>query len=73
MKVGDMVMFISKNDNGPTGVIIDSTSMDSDFHARVRVMWSGDKLPIQARATSVSGVRVTTWLHPKNFKIISRA
>ena len=73
MKVGDMVMFVSNNNNGPIGVVVDSTSMESDFHSRIRVMWSGEEIPIQASAVSVSGNRVTTWVHPKNFKIISRA
>jgi|10_taG_2_1085330.scaffolds.fasta_scaffold04637_12 hypothetical protein len=71
MKVGDMVMLVSHSSTGPLGVVVESTSMESDFHARVRVMWSGEDLPIQAKSASISGNRVTTWMHPRNFKVVS--
>jgi len=52
------------------GIVVDERSSDSKFHHRIRVMWCEEKLPIQAKACSVDGARVTTWLRPQDFVVL---
>ncbi len=68
MKVGDLVRYRGwKNNQGPIGLIIEEASPDSKFHHRIRVMWLGEPLPVQAKVLSVDGKRITSWVSPKHF------
>ena len=73
MKIGDLVQYRGwkPDDEGPLGIVVDQRSADSDFHHRIRVMWVGEKLPIQAEVLSVRGARVTRWCQPGNFVVVS--
>ena len=83
MNVGDMVRYRGWFQNSdtarhfsgadPVGLVIEQVSEDDDFHHRIRVMWIGEKLPVQARALSTNGKRVTTWVHPKHFEVINES
>ncbi len=76
MKVGDLVRYRGwlvarePRDGGPVAIVTDQRSSDSDFHHRIRVMWLGEEIPIQAQAVSVEGARVSSWVHPKHFEVI---
>lgn len=75
MKVGDLVRYRgwegALSGPAPVGIVIEVNGDDSNyFHSRVRVMWSGTELPIQAKVLSVNCSRVTRWVHPKHFEII---
>jgi hypothetical protein len=74
MKVGDLVRYtIPKNiEDQPVGIVVNSKSDNSKYHHRIRVMWSGDTLPIQATVLSVGGGRITSWVKPKDFEVVSR-
>ena len=72
MKVGDLVVYRGWNTiNMPIGIVIDQKWSDSSFHHRIRVMWLGHELPIQAKVLSTSNKRITTWIHPKSFEVIN--
>jgi len=76
MKVGDMVKYKgwSKQQGGcPLALVVEVRAADSEYHKRVRVMWTGEEVPIQARALSVSGDRLTWWVSPKHFEIVSES
>ena len=76
MKVGDLVKYRgwSKTPNSsiPIGIVVAARG-DQLYHKRIRVMWMGEKIPIQADVLSVGSKskRVTTWVHPKHFKVIN--
>ena len=73
MKVGDLVQYRGWQKNPKSialGLVIEVRSEDSDFHKRIRVMWVGEEIPIQARVLSTSGKRITTWISPKHFEKI---
>tara|TARA_Y100000593_G_C4130808_1_gene247259 strand:+ start:46 stop:330 length:285 start_codon:yes stop_codon:yes gene_type:complete len=73
MKVGDMVRYrgwSKTTRNEPLALVVDQRNPDSSFHHRIRVMWVGDEVPIQASALSTEGKRVTTWVNPKYFELI---
>ena len=54
------------------GIVIAESFATLKQHHRIRVMWLGD-LPIQAKALATSkNKRVTTWVNPKYFFVISR-
>ena len=72
MKIGDLVQYRGWKDAGPLALVVEQVSPDSDYHHRIRVAWVGDKIPIQASALSTNGNRITTWVNPKHFKIISK-
>jgi len=36
-------------------------------------MWMGETIPIQASVLSISGDRITTWVSPKHFEVISES
>ena len=76
MKVGDMVRYRgwtkTKGDT-PMGLVVNVQSSDSDYHKRIRVMWLGESVPIQASVLSTSSSRITTWVHPKYFEVISES
>ena len=68
MKIGDLVRYNGwKNTQGPLGLVVEEASSDSNFHHRIRVMWLGDPLPVQAKVLSTDGKRITSWVSPKHF------
>ena len=74
MKKGDLLEFSIKSigsSRAPMALLIDQRSPESDYHHRIRVLWLGDKLPLQAGVTSVSGERLSTWISPKLFIVAS--
>tara|TARA_Y100000593_G_C4159678_1_gene261363 strand:- start:121 stop:378 length:258 start_codon:yes stop_codon:yes gene_type:complete len=83
MKVGDLVKYrpSGKKPFGKAalGIIVEVSSWNNyniekigtDAHARIRVMWIGEKLPLQAKALSVNGERITTWCRPTSFVVVS--
>ena len=72
MNTGDLVRYRGWkiSDENPVAIVIDAKFSDSEFHKRIRVMWIGKKVPIQASVISVNGSRISTWVHPKNFILI---
>ncbi len=73
MKVGDLVQYKGwqkSPDSKVLALVVQVRSADSDFHKRIRVMWVGEEVPIQARVLSTSGKRITTWISPKHFEKI---
>jgi hypothetical protein len=72
MKVGDLVRYCgwSKSNNNPMAIVIESRSGFTELHSRIKVMWVGDELPVQAQVLSVTGKRVSAWVHPKHFEVI---
>jgi hypothetical protein len=71
LKIGDLVRYKNHGSLQPLGLIVEQVSPNSEFHHRIRVAWVGEKLPIQASVFSTSGSRITTWIDPKNFKVVS--
>lgn len=67
----DVIKYMSKKD--PIGLVVEQRSPDDDFHHRIRVMWIGEEIPIQASALSTSGNRITTWVKPKCFEVIGES
>tara|TARA_B100000700_G_C14778569_1_gene730203 strand:+ start:472 stop:684 length:213 start_codon:yes stop_codon:yes gene_type:complete len=67
---GKIVEYRGWKKEGPKALVIDSIHEDSDYHHRIRVMWLGDKIPIQAQALSVRKSKISTWVNPKNFIIV---
>ena len=72
-KVGDLVRYKGWRESGPLAVVIDESGGSSDFHKRIRVMWLGEEVPVQAKALSTRGEKITTWVHPKNFEVLGEA
>ncbi len=73
MKVGDLVRYRGWSSPGPIAVVIDTSGGESQYHKRIRVMWAGDEVPIQAKVISVSGDRISSWVHPKHFEIFAQS
>jgi hypothetical protein len=76
VKTGDLVRYKGWGNlinQGPMGVVVDQTCSDIDFHHRIRVLWVDNPPPIQAQALSITGERITTWVSPKHFEIVSKA
>ena len=75
MKIGDLVKYCgwskSSSVSMPIAIVIDQRNPDSHFHHRIRVMWVGETIPIQASALSTTGSRITTWINPKHFTVIN--
>jgi len=74
MKIGDLVRYRgwSKSiGSDPLALVVAVQSENSDFHKRVRVMWVGEVVPIQAQVISTTGSRFSSWCAPKYFEIIS--
>ena len=73
MKVGDLVKYRGWNkssQNQPLALVIDQTNPKSTFHHRIRVMWVGEDLPIQASVLSTVSGRTSTWINPKYFEVV---
>ena len=73
MKVGDLVKYRgwAKLKNEPMAIVIAKNDNVSKFHSRIRVMWLGEDVPTQAKVFSVDGKRISTWIHPKHFEVVS--
>mgnify|MGYP003663671738 CR=1 FL=1 len=71
MKVGDIVGWVNHKGLQPLAMIIEKSSSDSEYHSRIRVQWLASPPPVQALTTSVAGKKVSTWLKPSKFKIVS--
>ena len=74
MKVGDLVKYRGWSKSAysePLGIIVDESCSGSNYHRRIRVMWVGEKVPVQAEVLSTGGKRITTWVNPKHFEIIN--
>jgi len=73
VNIGDLVRYAGwkDTDTNPLALIIDVVSQDSSYHNRVRVIWLGEDVPVQASAISTTGNRISSWVHPKNFILIN--
>lgn len=76
MRTGDLVIYRGwghhlRKGASPMGIVVDQRAEDSDFHCRVRVMWIGEEVPIQASVLSTTKARVTAWVSPKYFEVIN--
>lgn len=73
MKIGDLVEYRgwSKDKAGPMAIVLDHNRSESNYHSRIRVLWLGEQVPIQASVVSTSGSRISSWVHPKYFEIIN--
>jgi hypothetical protein len=74
IKIGDLVQYrgwegITRG-HPPLGLVVDQASSNSDFHHRIRVMWLGEEIPIQASVLSTKASRITAWVSPKSFKVL---
>ena len=67
MKTGDLVSVKSAVGKSPVALVVDSKCDDSKFHKRIRVMWLDENLPIQSKAFSINGSRISTWVEPRHF------
>mgnify|MGYP003116906645 CR=1 FL=1 len=69
MKIGDLVEYFSKHSAGqqPRALVIDERSPGNSYHHRIRVLWLGKDIPIQAHAVSVKASRISSWVHPRHF------
>ena len=69
--MGDLVVYTGYNNrvnrSCPAAIVVDVKSPDSKYHNRIRVMWVGEEIPIQAKALSINGSKITTWVRPKYF------
>jgi len=73
MKVGDLVRYRRwLGFKGPLGLVVKEMHADSSFHHRIKVMWLGEKIPVQASALSTSGAKITAWVLPKHFHVIDK-
>jgi len=78
MKVGDLVKYrgwsleLSKQRQEPLALVMEISSHDSEYHKRIRVMWIGEVVPIQAQVISTSGNRYSSWCSPKHFEIVNK-
>lgn len=74
MKVGDLVRYKGWNgliwDSNPMGIVLDVRNSDTHYHSRIRIMWLGDEVPIQAQVFSTTGDRISSWINPKHFEIV---
>ncbi len=73
MKVGDLVKYRgwSKQQGGePLALIVEVRQSKSEYHTRIRVMWVGEEIPIQAQVLSVTGDRFSSWCSPKYFEVV---
>jgi hypothetical protein len=74
MNVGDLVRYRGWQklyNTPPLALVVDTRHTDSDYHCRIRVMWVGDKIPIQAQVLAVGPPkRISTWISPKHFELI---
>jgi len=73
MKVGDLVKYrgwAKQTGSDPLAIVVEVRADDSEYHKRVRVMWMGEDVPIQAQVISVTGDRFSSWCSPKHFEVV---
>jgi hypothetical protein len=76
MKVGDLVKYRDSGKYGqpePLALIIEVRSADSDYHKRIKVMWIGEKIPLQAQVISTKASRFSSWCATKHFEIVNES
>ena len=83
MKVGDLVRyrgwqkpkdeFQYNSSLPPLALVIEECSAVSEFHRKIRVAWIGEEIPVQASILSTTKSRITTWVSPKYFEVISES
>jgi len=78
MNVGDLVRYrgwdsLKLHGPEPLALVVDVRAADSDYHKRIRVMWIGEKVPVQANVISTKGSRFSSWCAVKHFELISTA
>ena len=74
MKIGDLVIYRGwTKGNGPMALVVYECNADSDYHRRIRVMWIDKEIPVQAAVLSISASRITSWVSPKHFEVVSEA
>ena len=71
MKVGDLVRYKVRGKQGPLAIIVKMTSSSTSYHERIKVMWAGEEIPIQAKVVSVNGNRVSSWVSPNHFEVVA--
>ncbi len=77
LKIGDLVRYrgwnhVVSRDVGPLAIVTDVRGEDpEDYHARIRVTWVGNELPIQGKVLSVNNSWTTRWVKPGSFEIVS--
>jgi acyl-CoA hydrolase len=73
MKVGDLVIYrgwAKQAGSDPLAIVVEVRADDSEYHKRIRVMWMGEDVPIQAQVISVTGDRFSSWCSPKYFEVV---
>ena len=74
MNVGDLVRYRGWDklySMPPLALVIEVRRADLHHHCRIRVMWMGDQVPIQAQVLSVGEPkRISAWIQPKHFELI---
>ena len=74
MKIGDLVRYRGwTKGEGPMALVIYESNRSSDYHRRIRVMWIDKEIPVQAAVLSTSSSRITSWVSPKHFEVVSEA
>mgnify|MGYP003126614584 CR=1 FL=1 len=85
MNVGDLVIyknpqvmppgysFVDQACDQSYAIVLQKRESKHEVHSRIRVMWLGVKVPIQAKSFSVSGRRITTWISPKYFEVVNES
>ena len=79
MKVGDLVKYNGWSHDAdqsrarnPLALVVETSGgEDTEYHKRIRVMWIGEKIPIQAQVISVNGSRFSSWCAPKYFHVVN--
>ncbi len=72
MKVGDLVRYRGWSKiEGPLALVVYESSREVGYHRKIRVMWVGEELPVQAAVLSTDSSWVTTWVSPKHFELVS--
>ena len=69
MRIGDLVRYRTPHGGGPLAIVVAVSGDPKSFHGRVRVMWAGNELPLQAHVCSTrKDSKITTWMKPGHFK-----
>ena len=76
IKVGDLVVYKGWKpgltwDSNPMGIVLETRHSDTHYHSRIRIMWLGETVPIQAQVFSTTGDRISSWISPKHFDIVN--
>ena len=85
MNVGDLVVYKNPQVIPPGflsagrdleqsyAIVLQKRDSEHEVHSRIRVMWLGIEVPIQANSFSVTGRRITTWISPKYFEVVNES